>query len=454
MHTDPTLELFSQATKSLGNRTREFEKKTCSVFETKELERERVARYRRQEKKTKVSTGKRTGAGTEADTSRSSGRTSKRLNLKTYKNHAQGHYLFDIRHFGTTDSYSTQPVSIQWTSCRALLITSECQGELEHRTSKSRVIRTSGRLIPQQLSKIELRERRIRALREKMRRSPIQTDSDIALNDPRAQYNMGKTQNSPVHLPTFLQKNDGDIAIKVNNIALRTCSCAVLIMLSQNFYSKLTNHLYPRILDVLQQEALQDHSGVGRPEGASGDLPGHPHDADGNNFLFFKNDCIYHHKLTRFHFTTYDVRRGTDIINPGTSRCNVMLLADHSGATDTSSISHHFLYARVLGAYHANIIYTGPGMRDYEARRMDFLWVRWYEVVDPMSSGWASSTLDNVHFLPMNDENAFGFVDPKDVLRTCHIIPNFAKGKRHTDGVGISRCAKDGKDYKQYYVGR
>jgi hypothetical protein len=54
----------------------------------------------------------------------------------------------------------------------------------------------------------------------------------------------------------------------------------------------------------------------------------------------------------------------------------------------------------------------------------------------------------------MNGEDAFGFVDPKDVLRGCHIMPNFAKGKRHPDGVGISCCAKDNKDYNRYYVGR
>jgi hypothetical protein len=33
-------------------------------------------------------------------------------------------------------------------------------------------------------------------------------------------------------------------------------------------------------------------------------------------------------------------------------------------------------------------------------------------------------------------------------------MPNFANGKRHAEGVGISRCAKDAKDYNRYYVGR
>jgi hypothetical protein len=124
----------------------------------------------------------------------------------------------------------------------------------------------------------------------------------------------------------------------------------------------------------------------------------------------------------------------------------------------------------VIGAYHANVIYTGPGMVDYHARRLDFLWVRWYEVVDPASSGWSRSRLDVVKFPPMREDDSFGFIDPKDVLRACHILPAFRlaigkdkdedgdgekyQEKRHPNGVGISRCAKDGKDYKKYFVGR
>jgi hypothetical protein len=161
---------------------------------------------------------------------------------------------------------------------------------------------------------------------------------------------------------------------------------------------------------------------------------------------------MYHHKRLKFNFTTYAVRRMADIVNPGTSRHNVMLLADC--ADGSASNSHPFLYARVLGAYHANVIYSGPGMRDCKARHFDFLWVRWYEVVDPGSSGWRNSTLDSVRFPPLHNDESFGFVDPKDVLRGCHIFPAFSAGKRPETRIDVSRCAKDSKDYKRYYIGR
>ena len=54
----------------------------------------------------------------------------------------------------------------------------------------------------------------------------------------------------------------------------------------------------------------------------------------------------------------------------------------------------------------------------------------------------------------MNLGDSFGFVDPSDVLHVCHILPGFAKGRRHINDVGISHCAKDGKDYEMYYIGR
>jgi len=131
-----------------------------------------------------------------------------------------------------------------------------------------------------------------------------------------------------------------------------------------------------------------------------------------------------------------------------------MLLADHADGSAGSSTFHHFLYARVLGAYHVNVIYTGPEIREYKARRFDFLWVRWFEVVEPASSGWGNSTLDLVRFPPMHHNDSFGFVDLGDVLHGCHILLAFAKGTWQTNVVSVSHCAKDGKDYKLYYVGR
>jgi hypothetical protein len=49
-------------------------------------------------------------------------------------------------------------------------------------------------------------------IRERLYRSPV---SDPLIYDPRMQYNIGQSHRCSVHIPTFLQKNKGDPAIKV-----------------------------------------------------------------------------------------------------------------------------------------------------------------------------------------------------------------------------------------------
>ena len=118
----------------------------------------------------------------------------------------------------------------------------------------------------------------------------------------------------------------------------------------------------------------------------------------------------------------------------------------------SSESAHPFLYARVLGIFHANVIYTGQGAKDYLPRCVEFLWVRWFEVVD-VPAGWEHAALDSLRFVPMTQDDVYGFVDPTDVIRACHLIPVFSKGRIHPNGV-VSRSERDEADWKNYYVNR
>ena len=93
------------------------------------------------------------------------------------------------------------------------------------------------------------------------------------------------------------------------------------------------------------------------------------------NQVVFKGGHIYQHQLFRINYTTYDIHCAQDTINPCTDHHDIMLLAPSDSA-------HPFLYAHVIGIFHANIIYTGSGSKDYLPRRLEFLWVCWFEVVD------------------------------------------------------------------------
>jgi hypothetical protein len=47
-------------------------------------------------------------------------------------------------------------------------------------------------------------------------RMPSQMDPEAVTDDLGVQYNMGKSEKFAVHIPTFLRRNEGDPAIKVN----------------------------------------------------------------------------------------------------------------------------------------------------------------------------------------------------------------------------------------------
>jgi hypothetical protein len=114
---DATLDILSPVTTSLGNSLRTFEEKTCTAYDTRELEREQAAWQRRQEKSaTNVASESRRPAAPN-----NNARKQKKLNLGTYKFHTLGDYVDTIRRFGTTDSYSTQPVSFYPMICMLCL---------------------------------------------------------------------------------------------------------------------------------------------------------------------------------------------------------------------------------------------------------------------------------------------------------------------------------------------
>ena len=164
------------------------------------------------------------------------------------------------------------------------------------------------------------------------------------------------------------------------------------------------------------------------------------------NHVLFKGNRVYWHRLLHINYTTYNLQCDFDSINPHTDYRDIMVLSN------SDDNAHPFSYAWVLGIFHANIIYTGPGLKDFQLRCIEFLWVRWFEVLQDHFSAWEQHALDMVRFLPMTDEDAFGFVNPADVLRSCHIIPSFADGQLHPDRIAKSRCAGDSDDWKQYYI--
>lgn len=164
--------------------------------------------------------------------------------------------------------------------------------------------------------------------------------------------------------------------------------------------------------------------------------------------VIFKNNRIYRHHVLRINYTTYDVRRADDIFNPNTEHSDIMMLHRPESEEDRN----RFCYARIIGIYHANVQYVGPGMKDYLPRRMDFLHVRWFQRVREQDL----HGLDALRFTRLDDPESFDFVDPADVVRGCHLLPAFRHGTlpREHNVASPSSAARDCEEWKYYFVNR
>jgi len=233
MHNDCTLDVMQTVTVSLGDKLRRFSQVTCSAFATKELRREYNARVRREARTAAKKSHGTAGASnptnqaspTEMDPSdsllvvndppRIRRQRLKTFNLNTFKCHSLGDYVNTIRQYGTSDSYSTEPVRVQCLSFGLQLI--HMKGELEHRSSKARYARTSRKGFIRQMTQIERRQARIRRIRASHRRVGNSSDKDNA-RSPEVHHIIGKSQNFHENIPLFLEKNRHDPAVKVTLI--------------------------------------------------------------------------------------------------------------------------------------------------------------------------------------------------------------------------------------------
>ncbi|EFI26951.1 ubiquitin and ribosomal protein S27a [Coprinopsis cinerea okayama7 len=168
----------------------------------------------------------------------------------------------------------------------------------------------------------------------------------------------------------------------------------------QDFLPKLQRHLLPRIKTALRERRVK----------AGLTSPLDPSDLDDWSYVVIQNYRLHVHKIIRFRYTTYDVRQDEDIVQ-----------------------------------------FVGGGNMDFKPERLDFLFVRWYS--------WNGADLDHnggldeLSFPPLTDPDAFGFVNPEDVIRACHILPRISIG-HVSNAEDISMIAKDSQDYPSYVVNR
>jgi len=82
--------------------------------------------------------------------------------------------------------------------------------------------------------------------------------------------------------------------------------------------------------------------------------------------------------------------------------------------------------------------------------------VRWLAAIQGYRSGIKYAHLPKIGFVEESDRDAFGFLDPRQVIRGAHLIPVFAAGCGVSSlryGKSLARPGGQLDDWEEYYVG-
>jgi hypothetical protein len=120
--------------------------------------------------------------------------------------------------------------------------------------------------------------------------------------------------------------------------------------------------------------------------------------------------------------------------------------------------AHPFWYARVIKIFHLFVSHSraAPQVEHTrpEAQRMDILWVRWFGLDTDARGGWTKKRLQGISFIPWDEPGPFGFLDPAQVIRGVHLIPNFPRGRtisRLPPSI-VRPAGDDHEDWESFYT--
>ncbi|KZT12252.1 uncharacterized protein LAESUDRAFT_641648 [Laetiporus sulphureus 93-53] len=397
LHTTDTIVALRKTTKVLGAVVRHFKTTTCEDYETYELPKEEAARGRRTAarkfKQGENMTNKHSSKGKKKDTGPASGSTRKKkeFNLVTYKWHSLGDYAAAIETYGPTDNYTMQ--------------TSKHSGQERTNSTIPGKSRSMNDVLPSYVIFIDVGAAAL---------TFTTLDPLPASTHMEDHYHISERAPHSENIHCWLREQQSDPAVK-------------------NFLLNLKTHLLARLRMMAYDGDETEFS---------------PEDLDTMRIV---DNRIYFHKVVRINYTTYDMRRAQDSINPR-SHADIMLLSHEDGI---EAESHPYWYGRVVGIFHVMVKHSGIWSKSSEPQRIDVLWVRWFGREEGVSTAsFDTLRLPRIGFVPDKDSHAFAFVNPDEVLRAAHLIPAFAHGRTMDllPRSAVRQPREEDSDYVYYYV--
>ncbi|EJD08235.1 uncharacterized protein FOMMEDRAFT_72012, partial [Fomitiporia mediterranea MF3/22] len=84
------------------------------------------------------------------------------------------------------------------------------------------------------------------------------------------------------------------------------------------------------------------------------------------NSLHIQNNRLYKHRVIHVNYTTYNVRRVQDSLNP-------CLYADIMVYLDDQYFNYLFIFVQIVSIFHVNVAYFRPRLSSLHYKRIDFV---------------------------------------------------------------------------------
>jgi hypothetical protein len=165
-------------------------------------------------------------------------------------------------------------------------------------------------------------------------------------------------------------------------------------------------------------------------------------------YVTVEQDTLYQHKTLQLDYTTYDMREDNDRIYQR-HHPDIMVLSNDA--------NHPHLYGRILDLFHVRVRNNGPNtlLASNATATLEMAWVRWFTLDEPQGpQGFNSLRYPSVSFCKSDEQDAFGFIHPDEILRAVHLIPDFKFGHttEYLDGPSMGRPKDKTDDWKHFRV--
>ncbi|KAF7323811.1 hypothetical protein MKEN_00602400 [Mycena kentingensis (nom. inval.)] len=424
---------------SLRKHLQVFARDTKSV-DTYELPHEQAARARAAAAKAT----QRAASGKPAAPAQTTCRA-KPLNLETYKYHCLPDYPDAIIEIGTTDSYST---SIS---------------ELAHRKLKRMYGKTNKRNFEKQIAAEEQRVRFMRRILERKKRLALEAnkarigDNTTAHEQPEQKRpklsrraRLRATLRQKTALRRYIAANKHHYISDSTRNYIRLCdfgrrSGRAAAHAQDDSDEEEDDEEDPAFRDMVYNLRVYTRRWCENTlKPAAADQPEErDYTSDELLAIHFDRERVWTHSTLQVNYTTYDLQRDQDTINTRT-RPNIMFLS-----TDEED-RHPYQYAEVIAIGHARV--KIPAMPTH--KRMEFLYVRFYERVRSHRCIPEAERMPKLRYADYKAGDAFGFIDPDNIIRGVHIVPAFASGqtKDLLPPLDIRPPSANDEDWRFYYV--